>query len=170
MLPSLVFNTKKKSVACPLCFHSFGSVGLLKRHHLTVYRGKPWVTGPQRSLKKVHSKPIPKLHRMTRCPRSNPRKHMWSSRIKINNIMVNDTRTKTGSKEELSHQLGIPSGKLRRWSNHLQNCLKSRKANRGQYCMSPNDHRAIGKFWKQQGKMYTMYKFRRDKGDPIDND
>ena len=35
-------------------------------------------------------------------------------------------------------------------------------------CMDPNDQRLIGKFFAQQQKVYNMYTYRRDKGQPCD--
>ena len=72
----------------------------------------------------------------------------------------------------MANELGIPVRKLQRWgkSKGVQECWHSRKTNRARYCMPVNDIRIVGKFWKQQREVYKMYKMRRNKGDPIDND
>ena len=76
-----------------------------------------------------------------------------------------------GKKGDTAKTWGISRQNLSNWNNSkpLRFSWESRSQNRSRYCMNPNDTRNVGKYYKQQRKVYNLYRYMRAKGDPIDS-
>ena len=161
---------------CMYCEKSFKKPGQLSQHHQKKHANEEWKgarQNPQKKRKKIE--PALSLQRFVQ-----KRKAMRSSRVrKAYTTRQNQDKVllakkykqvPEGSKVSTAKKWGISRQNLNNWDKHerLKSCWKSRKENRGRYCMNPNDERVLGKFWSQQRKVYKHYKYRRSRGEECD--
>ena len=158
---------------CHYCNASYDKSGRLSEHHRMKHSDKEW-KGPRKCtpikhvVKIIESKPKPKIKKK----RKKPKAYVTRQNQDKLNFARQLEQTARGEKSKLAADLGIPRRSLYRWkeSSPLKDSWKSRKTSRARICMKPTDERLLGKFHPQQRKVYNLYRYRREKGDPCDHE
>ena len=166
----------KDRIQCPYCPKFFKKPGQLSQHHQQKHPTCPWKSSrtPVKLKAPSHSTLSPLFRKLSvpskkksKTPKIRKAYTTRQNQDKVSYLQTYDSTPK-GQKGSKSSAWGISRQNLSNWrkSDGLKNCWKSRKTNRARYCMDPNDERVVGKFWKQQRKVYNMFHGRRFQGLP----